>query len=151
MESGKGGVLTLYQTEPSDSQMLTSWPTMRPHEDPLKLTQGARMEMSVKPNMGPMQAPNSVPPVLISDPKPLQSKATPVAIQPNITDMPRSTKASFLSDMFCKRENMQNYIPTSLGKATWQGPIKTAKMTPMFHLKALERLYLLPCDRGHCV
>ena len=51
-----------------------------------RLTNGTKIETKVQPNIGPIQAPNKVPPALISEPKLLHRKANPVAIMPQNTD-----------------------------------------------------------------
>ena len=105
-ESSSAGVLTPCQAAPMESQMLMSCPVMSPKAVPLRLAKGSRIDTRVKPNMGPMQAPKRIPPVLMSDPKLLQSRATPVAMSPNPTDRPRRMKASLLSDTFWKQVNV---------------------------------------------
>lgn len=86
-------------TDPIDSQILTIWPKMRPKQEPLRLTKGHKTETRVYPYMGPMQAPKSVPPALIKEPKLLHKKAIPVATKPKNTDKTRKIKVSLRSEM----------------------------------------------------
>ena len=71
--------------EPADNQILINCPVISPKHEPLRLTKGHKMETSVWPNIGPMQAPKSLPPALIKDPKLLHKNAIPVARMPKKT------------------------------------------------------------------
>ena len=96
---------------------VTGYLSKETYQEPLRLTNGTRIETRVNPNIGPMQAPKRTPPALMRLPIFLHMKAMPVAIRPKSTERPRMIMDSVLSEIPWKRSRPLNSSHVTEAKA----------------------------------